>query len=63
MYPPKIEYETPYAKIQIALPCNMSRDGNLLKSPLPQEADIRQRMITFTEEIRELFEFSESNNA
>ena len=56
MHPPHIEYETPYVEVKVALPCNMSRDGKPLAHPLPQEPEIRDLMIEFSEKIQSLYE-------
>ena len=59
MHPPHIEHHTPYTDIKVALPCNMSRDGKALAPPLPQETEIRDAMIEFSEKIATLYEASE----
>ena len=56
MHPPHIYYENPYARIKVTLPCNMSRDGQPLAPPLPQESEIRDLMIEFSEKIKSLYE-------
>ena len=52
VYPPHIEYETPYVKIKVALPSNVDRDGKALVHPLPSESKIRSEMIEFSEKIQ-----------
>ena len=56
MHPPHIEYETQHVEIKVALPCNISRDGKPLSHPLPQESEIRDMMIEFSEKISDLYE-------
>ena len=55
IYPPHIEYQTPHVEVKVALPCNMSLDGKPLSPPLPQESEIRDAMIEFTEKIQSLY--------
>ena len=56
IYPPTIEYSTPYVSIVAALPCNMTREGVLLEPPLPGETDIRNKMIKFAESISDMYD-------
>ena len=56
--PPHIEYQTPYVEIKAALPCNMSLDGKPLTAPLPQESEIRDAMIEFSEKIEDLYRWA-----
>ena len=63
MYPPHIYYQTPYVRIRVALPLNMTREGQPLAPPLPQESEIRELMIGFSEKIQALYDASAAAHA
>ena len=60
MRPPLLEYKTPHLEMKVALPYNLSRDGEMSSHPSPQESEFRAAMMEFSEKIAALYEACET---
>ena len=52
--PPYIEYESPQVEVKVALPANLTFNGEAFIGTLPGEASIREAMTNFVEIIQNI---------
>ena len=54
MLPPFTEYVSPQVEVKVALPTNLTPNGEAISGTLPGESSIRASMMDFVEKVQEM---------